>query len=142
MSGKGRTVLVGWLLLAAIAFLVLWRQRSGIEVSVRNEETFAVRDVEVLTSAGRYPLGDLRPGDSASTTVGADGESSLSVAWIDDAGSRHEREANVYFEGRPDGIEMYGGYVDFEIAGGAARSEQRVETAFSPFSRPTPPPAR
>ena len=37
MTGKGRTVRLGWLILAAIALLVLWRQRSGIGVSVRNE---------------------------------------------------------------------------------------------------------
>lgn len=142
MSGKGRTVLVGWFILAAIALLVLWHLRGGIEVSVSNEETFAVRDVEILTSAGRYPLGDLQPGDSASTTVGANGESSACVAWLDADGKRHELDADVYFEGSPQSTGMYAGYVDFEIAAGAARCEKRVGMAFGPFSRGTPPAAK
>lgn len=128
--------------LVVLLLTFLWRQRGGIEVSVENDETFTLRDVEVHTTAGTYPLGELRPGDSASTLVGAKGESSILASWRDAQGARHEHDADVYFEGAPTGTSMYGGYVDFTIGAGAARVEKSVGPRFHVLSRGTPPQAK
>jgi hypothetical protein len=142
LKDSTRDLVRGWFILAAIFLIVLWVWRKGIAVSVRNDETFAVRDVVVTTSAGDYPLGDLEPGDSASTTVGASGESSVAVSWIDAGGRRREHDADTYFEGRPDDTGSYAGTVDFTISAGAASDKTSVGMSLSPFSRATPPAAR
>jgi len=140
----GRRIVIGLgFVLVGLCAGVLWRNRSGVAVHVRNDETFAISRVEVRTSAGAYALGDLGPGDAASTVVGARGESSIQLAWTALDGSERVADANVYFEGSPEGAGMYGGTVAFVVSDGAARETNDVGTrVISPFSRSASPRAR
>ena len=138
-TGRWYAWIAAVLVVAGVIFL--WRHRGGVAVSVVNDESFALTAVEVRTSAGAYPLGDLQPGGSASTLVGAKGESSVRLSWIA-GGSTHESDADVYFEGSPDGTGMYGGEVAFVVSGGAARSSSHVRSVIHLLSRGTPPAAR
>jgi hypothetical protein len=131
------------LVLLALCVAGLWYGRSGVAVHVRNDETFAIRGVEVRTSAGAYVLGDMDPGDATSTTVGALGESSVRLAWTHPDGAERAADAGVYFEGTPQDTGMYGGTVDFVVRGGTASARSDVGTRIlGVFSRGTPPRAR
>jgi hypothetical protein len=135
---EGKVLAVMLAAAAGAGLAVVVRHRCGVEVSVTNDEAWTVRGVEVLTTAGAYPLGDVAPGASASTLVGTSGESSVSVAWLDARGERRELDADVYFEGSPEGT-GYGGTVEFVFADGTVRSEEDVEPVLGILSRGTPP---
>ena len=123
-------VLVAIVVAACLAGLTL--RRSGISVEVRNEEAFALREVEVRTTAGTYALGELAPGASASTVVGAKGESSVTVVWTTPDGSQHSSKGMGYFEGSPQRTGVYGGSMEFSIGNGMAQDAD--DTTFSPIN--------
>lgn len=137
-----RLLLVLGTLVAVVVALFLWRHRSGVEVTVRNDEAHPIRDVEVRTTAGAYPLGKLVAGQSASTLVGARGASSVKIAWTAADGTRKTRDADVYFEGSAEGAEMYGGTIEFVVADGRASSVSTLRLRFGPLSRGKPPAPR
>src|SRR5262245_18769614 len=127
MRPRTRLVLGAVGVVLVLVTMLLRRHRRGVAVSVENEETFTLRDVTVHTSAGAYPLGDLAPVASAQTTVGARGETTVSMTWRDAAGAEQRATADVYLEGSPDGVAgYYAGTIDFEVRGGRAQVDARV----------------
>lgn len=135
------------LAVAAVAVVALgawlWTERSGIVVRVVNAQTErTLRDVVVVTSAGGYRLGDVAPGASAATLVGARGESSVLVVWTDAGGTRRRAETGPYIEGSEAGAGMYGGTVDVTFTDDTSPAvDADVEGVLGLLPRGTAPPA-
>lgn len=137
---RGRVRLaVAAALATALVAAWLWIPRSGVEVVVVNAGDEVARAVEVGTTAGVYVLGDLPPGATARTLVGARGETSVWIGWTRRGGTRNARDVGPYFEGTPAGASSYGGTVRFALDGDTVAAEDDVRIVLTPLSRGTAP---
>jgi hypothetical protein len=90
-------------ILAIVIFVTLtgvlaYQLQSGIRISVENTGTMTLKSVVLHVTGASYQLGDISPGDSASTRVNPIGESHLEVEFVDADGQTQRLNAGGYFE--------------------------------------------
>lgn len=86
------------ILLIALAAVLVFQLRSGIQVTVTSTGNTPLKSVVLHVTGATYKLGDLAPGDSATTGVNLNGESHLEVEFSDAKGRTQRVNAGGYFE--------------------------------------------
>ena len=95
---------VRWLLVAipvvliALVGVVLFQFRPGVQVTVQNTGSTAMRSVVLHVTGNSYQLGDIQPGESATARVRPTSESGLEIEFTDSDGKVQRLDAGGYFE--------------------------------------------
>ena len=93
--------LLGVLLLSiAVALLQLG---TGVQVTVRNSGAATIHSVILYVTGGAYSVGDLTPGNSATTTVRPQSDSHVEIGYSDSDGEPVRLTIDCYIERRDSG---------------------------------------
>ena len=100
------------LVLAIAAIAAVVARPRGVEATVRNNGTTAMRDVRVTVTGRSYSLGDVPPRESRSVRVNPTGESRIVLAYADANGTSQSLNVNCYFESG------YAGHIKIDVVDG------------------------
>jgi hypothetical protein len=84
-------------LLLSIAFALL-QLVTGVQVTVRNSGAATIHSVILYVTGGSFPVGDLTPGNSATTTVRPQGDSHVEIGYSDSDGEPVRLSVDCYVE--------------------------------------------